>query len=140
MNCGRAFSSEELALVAEPKARGELEADATAARGAQATAAVTTCDFPGGIADYCLSRNGNTMTASFQNQQSGTMTGRARLGLVGLGTSGCTQGTQYAISPLGQGGWGATWYASTTVQVNSKWSSSFLYTSGGVFGRFCATI
>lgn len=129
MQCGD-LTEAELSAVSQPVSRSTTEAS----RGVLATY----CDFPGGTEDYCLSKSGSTMTASFQWQGAGNKTGQARLGNVGLSGS-CGLGSQVALGAVGIGRQGAVWYASGTVNQNSKWSSSFLI-SGANYGSWCATI
>lgn len=129
MHCG-ILSDAELSIVAQPTARSTSETQ----RGVLATY----CDFPGGTEDYCLSSSGTTMTASFQWQGAGNKTGQARLGLVGLGNA-CGLGTQIALGGVGLGTQGSVWYASGTVNQNSKYSSSFLIGTAN-YGSWCATL
>lgn len=68
--------------------------------------------------------------------QASTTTGKARLGLVGLGNP-CTLGTQLAIGQLGTGGFGATWYATSVYQGTSNFSSAFVLEGGAEYGRWC---
>jgi len=129
MDCAADFSEAQLAVVAIPQVRSVTESRAALAR---------YCDFTGGD-DFCLEVSGSTLTASFQYQQSGVITGQARAGQPGLGQP-CGLGTQIAIGPLGMGQLGSVWYASGTVNQNSYWSSSFLLGGGAVYGTWCANI
>lgn len=130
MQCEEKFSTEELAVISLPQPRGETEN--------RRAANARYCDFPGGD-DYCLARNGTTLTASFQHQSAGNKTGKARAGRPGIGQS-CGLGTQIAIGPLGTGSQGAVWYASGTINQNSYYSSSFLVGSNSVFGSWCTLL
>lgn len=82
-------------------------------------------------ADFSAAMN----EATVQWLENSTITGRARLGYVG---SGCSDGTQLAISPLGMGGQYATWYAAHSVSMDTTWVSSFVLESG-TYSRFCQT-
>lgn len=131
MHCGTALGSGDLSRVALPEARSVLEGESGILG--------TYCDFTGGTEDFCIRTSGTTMTASFQWFGTGTKTGRARLGLVGAGKP-CAQGSQLALGTLGTGQYGAVWYASGMVNYNSYFSSSWLYTGGSLYGRWCALI
>lgn len=130
MHCAVTLSDAELTKVAVPQTRSVSESEFSIL--------ARFCDFPGGD-DYCLDLTGTTLTASFQYQQAGNITGRARAGQPGFGAS-CGLGTQIALGPLGIGNQGSVWYAAGTVNQNSYWSSSFIVGTSGVYGTWCATI
>jgi len=128
MQCDEIFSPSELAVVSLPELRSESDFSVLATR----------CNPPGGDS-WCLSTSGTTLTASFQYQGAGNVTGKARAGQPGVGSS-CGLGILIATGPVGIGNQGAVWYASGTINQNSYYSSSFIIGSSSIYGTWCATV